>query len=320
MDGRPLSTLKLPPATQSALMRAGYATVADVLATPAEALAKELNISLAATQTIYSASQAQRAAPMTQSAAVLVGGNSKRLTTLSRPLDAILDGGIQRGSILEISGAPGSLKETLAERIALSFVEENEEVLFVDMQNMSGVDKLKECFNKSSDLPPQHERLVHFLSLQTLSDVMIFLGQLHEFLTSHPKTSLLVLNSLSFPFQSSVGFPHSTRNALLERTKTSLAKACASGALTVIITTQLATKMLNADGTSANFDTGSRAVLLPQLGSSYLPNGKTYRVMIVPHSPTSGVLRLLSSPLHVQAQNKQPVRDEPYEIIEGVMQ
>lgn len=77
-------------------------------------------------------------------------------------------------------------------------------------------------------------------------------------------------------------------------------------------------------------------------GSAYLPGGETYRVMVVPHTRTSGwvfrlgyvtnkntfslklpciayfsVLRLLSSPLHIQGQNKHPMRDEAYDMVGG---
>ena len=86
---------------------------------------------LTAIEAVYTASQAQRAPTLTQSAAVMVAGSNKRYSTLSRSLDALLDGGIQRGSVLEISGPPGSAKEFLAENITRGFVEEGEEVLFV---------------------------------------------------------------------------------------------------------------------------------------------------------------------------------------------
>jgi hypothetical protein len=48
--------------------------------------------------------------------------------------------------------------------------------------------------------------------------------------------------------------------------------SCPSHAYTneeqVVVTTQLATKFLNPDGTPANYDSGSRAILVPQLGKS----------------------------------------------------
>ena len=39
----------------------------------------------------------------------------------------------------------------------------------------------------------------------------------------------------------------------------------------IVVTTQLATKLLNPDGSPASFDSGSRAVLVPQLGKSCIP-------------------------------------------------
>ena len=39
----------------------------------------------------------------------------------------------------------------------------------------------------------------------------------------------------------------------------------------VVVTTQLATKFLNPDGTPANYDSGSRAILVPQLGKPVQP-------------------------------------------------
>ena len=34
----------------------------------------------------------------------------------------------------------------------------------------------------------------------------------------------------------------------------------------VVVTTQMATKLLSAEGKRVNFDTGEKAVLMPQLG------------------------------------------------------
>ncbi|KAI0032413.1 hypothetical protein K488DRAFT_49991, partial [Vararia minispora EC-137] len=68
----------------------------------------------------------------------------------------------------------------------------------------------------------------------------------------------------------------------------------------VVMTSQLATKLVHADGTSANFDTGAKAVLVPQLGQAHLPLARSYQVLIVPETRTTGSLRLLSYPAHVQ--------------------
>ena len=135
------------------------------------------------------------------------------------------------------------------------------------------------------------------------------------------------------------------------------------------ITTQLATKFRNSDGTPATSDTGSRAVMVPQPGKFpqlkflpanglvtkslfylisglsdcvYLPNGKSYRIILVPQTRTSGsvqslrlmsssdldpsfhekistcsTVRLLTWPTHVQGRNQQPLPEEPYEMVSG---
>ncbi|KAH9074134.1 hypothetical protein EDB83DRAFT_2354973 [Lactarius deliciosus] len=57
----------------------------------------------------------------------------------------------------------------------------------------------------------------------------------------------------------------------------------------------MATKLLAPDGSPASFDTGSRAVLVPQLGGTYLPLNRTYRVLIVPETRTTGVLLRVGS-------------------------
>ncbi|GBE83784.1 DNA repair and recombination protein [Sparassis crispa] len=279
-----------------------------------ELLAEGLNIPLTSSQAVFSATQAPRAVPMTQSAASMVS-SAKTYITLCDPLDKLLDGGLKRGHILEISGPPGSAKETLAANIVRSFVSTGDEVLFIDMQNMMSPATLNRILHKSY-VPPEHRKLVHHLNLHSLPDLMIFLNNLPYYLGTHPKITLLVLNSLSFPFQSAVGLGIPTRNALLEKVRQTLSKTCASSNLTIVITSQLATKMLNPDGSAANFDTGSRAVIVPQLGNTYLPSGRTSRVIVVPQTRSTGVLRLLLSPTHVQGRR----REESYEKIGGAIQ
>jgi RAD51-like protein 2 len=49
-------------------------------------------------------------------------------------------------------------------------------------------------------------------------------------------------------------------------------KTCVNHKVSIILTSQLATKMVDADGKNAGFDSGSGAVMVPYLGSpsSYL--------------------------------------------------
>ncbi|KAF7426347.1 hypothetical protein PC9H_008715 [Pleurotus ostreatus] len=138
-----------------------------------------------------------------------------------------------------------------------------------------------------------------------LNERTIFVGSALIYV---PQPSLLVINSISFPFHSASSLSRQTRNSLLDRIKQALTKACAAHNLTVVTTTQMATKFVGLDGLPANFDAaGSRGVMLPQLGPSYLPDRRTTRVVVAPSSQTSGVLRTLSRPLHQSAALPGPV-------------
>ncbi|EPQ52080.1 hypothetical protein GLOTRDRAFT_18820, partial [Gloeophyllum trabeum ATCC 11539] len=108
--------------------------------------------------------------------------------------------------------------------------------------------------------------------------------------------SLLVLNSLSFPFQSASDLSSSTRQHILERIKPVLARNSNLPVLQVVITTQLATKLIKQDGTSGNFDNGARGIMMPSLGNAYLPPGRTYRLLIAPQSRTSGYVSIYDGP------------------------
>ena len=62
-------------------------------------------------------------------------------------MDKILGGGLPRGHILEISGPPGSFKETLALDFVRTFVEADERIIFVGVH---------QCI-----LPPRDAELSH---------------------------------------------------------------------------------------------------------------------------------------------------------------
>ena len=68
--------------------------------------------------------------PMTQSASLMLE-HSEQVNTQCAGLDTVLDGGLKRGRILEISGPPGSPKEKLLIEIACVFAKAEAGVLFV---------------------------------------------------------------------------------------------------------------------------------------------------------------------------------------------
>lgn len=91
----------------------------------------DLNIPLSLTQSIFSSTQKAAMPPLTQSAASILGRSVMKYSTLCKPVDALLEGGLKPGFVLEISGPPGTRKEALAVNLTRTFVEANKGVIFV---------------------------------------------------------------------------------------------------------------------------------------------------------------------------------------------
>ncbi|KAF8066029.1 hypothetical protein FPV67DRAFT_132128 [Lyophyllum atratum] len=300
MSSRPLSSLSLPASTLSRLIRAGYTTVQDLQTLSADTLAQDLRIPLLEADTILTSSQRPNftqplAQPTFTQSAASMANRTEKLSTKSAVLDDLLAGGLARGQVLEVSGPPGTPKEAIAINIVMSFVEARHEVIFIDSQNMTSPAILDKALATSDNLPQNYSRLVYHTNAQTLSELMVFIHNLPKLLDSYPKAALLVLNSISFPFQSSHNLTNPSKSALLERIKQALTIASATRNLTIVTTSQLSTKIINADGSSGNFDTGAKGVMVPQLGSGYLP-GRAYRIILAADGPSSGVMKLISTP------------------------
>lgn len=125
----------LPSFLKVALTSAGYETVDDITGVSAETLSAELGISVRDAESLVSATQAPKVPRMSQSAASLARTN---VFTCKYPaVNKVLGSGLLRGHVLEISGPPGSFKESLACEFVQAFVRTDEEVVFVDMQNMT---------------------------------------------------------------------------------------------------------------------------------------------------------------------------------------
>ncbi|KAI0355938.1 P-loop containing nucleoside triphosphate hydrolase protein [Trametes cingulata] len=322
MSERLLSTLSLPPPTLSALAGAGYETVRDLSNSTPEQLSRDLNIPLPASQAVFSATRPSTSLPMTQSAAAMMG-TTKLYSTGCPPLDRLLGGGLKRGSVLEINGPPGSGKEQIAANAVKSFVKCNQEVLFVDMQNMVPPATIKRILMNNPTADTDGLDLVRYQTLHTIAEFVVFLRNLPAYLEANPATALLVLNSLAFPFQPITKYKE--RTPILERLKQTLTLACASMGLSVIITSQLYTRMLEGNGQPGSAPPGSKSIMIPCFGepntpasNDAFPMGRTYRVIIVPQTRTTGVMRLLSSPAHVPVKG-QPVPEEPYQRVRGVL-
>jgi len=299
-----------------ALSQAGYETTDELASSTPENLARELGISVQSSQQILSIGPRL---PATQSAAALLGSVDD-VFRCCLPIDNLLDGGLRRGHVLELLGPPGTPKTALVLEIIRDFIENREDVLIIDPQNTIAPGVIDEKLRSSSSVPKDYSRHIHLVAISQVAELMSFLHTLPSYLQENPKITLLALPSFSSFFQlpPATVNGNSWRNALLECSKRIFTIACASRNLTIVLTSQLSTKMVKADGSVGSFDTGAQAIMTPSLGFSHLPQSRAYRVMIAPRSRTSGVVRLLSSP--VTRGDQEAVREERFKMVDGNMQ
>ncbi|KAL4067042.1 hypothetical protein V8B97DRAFT_2009691 [Scleroderma yunnanense] len=295
----------IPPSTQAALRCAGYETINDLASASAETLSKELGIAIADAQNLIHATQTPKTVPMTQSAASLAKVNV--FACKWPPVNKVLGGGLPRSHILEISGPPGSFKESLACDFARTFVEVNEEVVFVgdypstscvspiterrvcmeDMQNMTSPHAISRLLESTASA----KTLVYYRRVHALPDLFIFLHNLNS--EVRQKVDARVFPSPEWPdagvnsdWACGIEFPPicfsvsprfvtiKKERHLREYSADSFGNMCDQEPNTldqVIITSQMATKILHSDGSPATFDSGSKAVMVPQLGTCIPP-------------------------------------------------
>ncbi|KAJ3868924.1 hypothetical protein EV359DRAFT_77223 [Lentinula novae-zelandiae] len=300
-QSQPLSSLPLPPSTLATLSKAGYETLKDLPPSDsANQLTDVLKIPLKASQTIYSSSQRLGSGdslsilPSTRSAAALMGSISKQkprtFSTRCPAIDTLLNGGVPEGGIVELSGPPGSSKERILLNIILSCVQVGRRVLFVDCQSM--------CDPRSIDAHlkdvPTARQLVTYVKIGDLTEFLMFMNNLSS--NSDKSFDILAISCMTFPFQNAQ-ISIAARNKLLEKIKQTLTKLSHTQNVTIAITSQLVTRLMNIDGSTGNFDSvGAKGIMVPQLGPAYLPSGKVFRLLLALDGAElrTGFVRLLA--------------------------
>ncbi|EIW78623.1 hypothetical protein CONPUDRAFT_156594 [Coniophora puteana RWD-64-598 SS2] len=243
--------------------------------------------------------------PSSQPASQLMGAEYRFPCPKYAFMDRLLPGGLSPGQIVEISGPPGTMKDSVGLEYVRSALTFGKEVIIIDLQNMITAGILRNLFQIG------YNALIRYLHIGSLPELMVFLRNLPSYVGTN--TALLMISSVHFPFQHHTQLRGPKRGALLKVIKHALLPACTRG-LAVITTSQMSTKMLDQNGRLANFETGVKSVLVPQLDGGYLPAGCTHRVVLVPNSPRTGhvVARVLSAPT-LQPDQKGP--EAAYEIV-----
>ncbi|KAI5454779.1 hypothetical protein NCC49_003663 [Naganishia albida] len=329
----PLSSLALPRFLHSALVAAGYNSLDDLDGVHPNELARDLKITLEAASDVLRQADYRRAGPsslrprsqlpasQSQSAASLLrrdtpaARQSERPTptawsTGSRAIDHLLlpppfvprraddeetRGGVRQGMVLEVAAPPGVGKTSLLLRVAMSARTSPQapEVLLVDTEGGLSPPKLGRA---ATGFPAEVLDGIHLVRPLTQPEMIAFWHTLEDWLVAHPKVKLICVDTLSFFFRNPA-LDLGTKKRLLDMVKQKIAKASTVYSCAILIANQMATKLLTADNKpAATFDSGDRAILMPQLGDLWV-TPRTLRLSLFRSGPGTG-----KRYAHVQAQ------------------
>jgi len=181
-----------------------------------------------------------------------------RYSTGSSELNALLGGGVASNSIVQIAGPPGSGREQVFANVIRSALAVGEHVL---SYTIHGSDTCR----WTESLRPQDCSRWHCHLVNSLTELFLLLNRVQVFVKQRPNTHVMAIDGLSALIDE---LPRdSLRKAYLKRIENHLMRLSSMHNLTILFSTNVATKLLSEDGSIGSYDTGSKAVLAPSLGT-----------------------------------------------------
>ncbi|XP_012280280.1 DNA repair protein RAD51 homolog 3 isoform X2 [Orussus abietinus] len=199
---QPISTLALPNSAISGLLKDRYIFMEDIITTP-EKLTK------------YVTSLVSREAleiPQTHSALDVWQKEMEvgSISTCCKILDDTFDGGLQRGSITELFGAPGSGKTQICimEQLNICLNNFDGQVFYFDTRHQTSLLRLKDlilgCQSVQKDQRLNIDDMMKGITVVspfTPNELLSAITNLKRDLVGGSKVSVIILDSLSYPIQ-----------------------------------------------------------------------------------------------------------------------
>ncbi|XP_076597094.1 DNA repair protein RAD51 homolog 3 [Chaetodon auriga] len=331
---RSVSSLCLNPSVKAKLVSAGFQFTADLLHLKPLQLSKEASLSQQEAVEVLQAVRREGGG----GEAAAAGGASASLTalellqkeeeelrsivTFSSQLDAALGGGLPLGKTTEVCGAPGVGKTQLCLQLAVDvqvpqcFGGVGGQVVYIDTEGsfllQRVIDIAAAAVRHCSLLVEDNEQRVAMenFTVETIlsnmflvrcHDYMELLAELHlmpDFLSEHPNTRLLVIDSVAFPFRQHFD-ELSQRTRLLNGLAQQLISMATCHEIAVVITNQMTTRLR-----------AGQSQLVPALGESW-GHAPTIRLLLY----WAGLRRLAAifkSPGHMDSTVQYQITSEGF--------
>ncbi|GLD73256.1 DNA repair protein RAD51 homolog 3 [Lates japonicus] len=227
---RPVSSLPLSPGVKLKLVGAGFQSTADLIHLKPLQLSTETGLSQQEALEVLQAVRkdgggGEGSTSLTALELLQKEEEMRSIITFSSQLDAALGGGLPVGKTTEICGAPGVGKTQLCLQLAVDvqvpqcFGGVGGQVIYVDTEGsfllQRVVDVATAAVRHCSLLVEDNEQrtaMTTFTVETILSNIFLvrchdyveLLAELHllpNFLSDHPRTRLLVIDSVAFPFR-----------------------------------------------------------------------------------------------------------------------
>ncbi|GAA5894987.1 hypothetical protein JCM8208_000079 [Rhodotorula glutinis] len=212
--------------------------------------------------------------------------------------------GLARGAVLELLGPPGigKTRAQLGFVLAERFKKGGGEVLVIDADGAL----LPSLISDTAALYAQHNGYhdsdvqavlegVRYRRVDSAWLLIAFFRTLESWLEAHPKVNLVIVDSLSAHLRPTLD--SATRTLIAETVRNALSVVCASGTVSVILSTHLSLKLFGPDQRPSSWSRDAEALLVPQIAERWIPQDvNAWRVLLYYDERGERLASTLSSP------------------------
>ncbi|XP_054713249.1 DNA repair protein RAD51 homolog 3-like [Uloborus diversus] len=282
---RYLSTLPLPQGVRYKLAKSGFKSVDDLNGFKPLELSKESKFTVEEALNVldiaFSASSTSKPISQLLSCSALDILTEERtlspITTSCTSLDKILGGGIPLKKVTELCGCPGAGKTQLCLQLCANVQLPKSaggvegEAFFIDTEGSFVIQRfvqiansaIMKCKSQSANIGTlsveNFLKNVYYYPCKSYPEVIARVNLLQEFLESHKKISLIIIDSITFHFRYGFDGNYSLRSRLLNGIMQTLVKVANDFKIAVVLTNQMTTRI---DGSNSSH-------LIPALGESW---------------------------------------------------